>query len=34
MKEQFFNLVSVWECEKPELKKMRFKKESHLTLTS
>ena len=27
MKEQFFNLVSVWECEKPELKKMRFKKE-------
>ena len=22
-----FNLVSVWECEKPELKKMRFKKE-------
>ena len=27
MKEQKFNLVSVWECEKPELKKMRFKKE-------
>ena len=27
MKKQFFNLVSVWECEKPELKKMRFKKE-------
>ena len=27
MKEQDFNLVSVWECEKPELKKMRFKKE-------
>ena len=27
MKEQFFNLVSVLECEKPELKKMRFKKE-------
>ena len=27
MKEQFFKLVSVWECEKPELKKMRFKKE-------
>ena len=27
MKEQMFNLVSVWECEKPELKKMRFKKE-------
>ena len=27
MKEQLFNLVSVWECEKPELKKMRFKKE-------
>ena len=27
MKEQMFNLVSAWECEKPELKKMRFKKE-------
>ena len=27
MKEQMFNLVSVWECEKPELKKKRFKKE-------
>ena len=27
MKEQNFKLVSVWECEKPELKKMRFKKE-------
>ena len=27
MKEQRFKLVSVWECEKPELKKMRFKKE-------
>ena len=27
MKEQEFKLVSVWECEKPELKKMRFKKE-------
>ena len=27
MKEQGFNLISVWECEKPELKKMRFKKE-------
>ena len=27
MKEQGFKLVSVWECEKPELKKMRFKKE-------
>ena len=27
MKEQKFNLISVWECEKPELKKMRFKKE-------
>ena len=27
MKEQKFKLVSVWECEKPELKKMRFKKE-------
>ena len=27
MEEQLFNLVSVWECEKPELKKMRFKKE-------
>ena len=27
MKKQDFNLVSVWECEKPELKKMRFKKE-------
>ena len=27
MKEQWFKLVSVWECEKPELKKMRFKKE-------
>ena len=26
MKEQEFNLISVWECEKPELKKMRFKK--------
>ena len=27
MKEQWFKIVSVWECEKPELKKMRFKKE-------
>ena len=27
IKEQGFKLVSVWECEKPELKKMRFKKE-------
>ena len=27
MKEQGLKLVSVWECEKPELKKMRFKKE-------
>ena len=27
MKEQGFKFVSVWECEKPELKKMRFKKE-------
>ena len=27
MKEQEFNLISVWECEKPELKKMRFKNE-------
>ena len=27
MKEQKFKIVSVWECEKPELKKMRFKKE-------
>ena len=27
MKEQVFKLISVWECEKPELKKMRFKKE-------
>ena len=27
MKEQLFKLVSVWECEKPLLKKMRFKKE-------
>ena len=27
MKEQGFKIVSVWECEKPELKKMRFKKE-------
>ena len=27
MKEQNFKLVSVWECEKPELKRMRFKKE-------
>ena len=27
MKEQEFNLISVWECAKPELKKMRFKKE-------
>ena len=27
MKKQEFNLISVWECEKPELKKMRFKKE-------
>ena len=27
MKEQEFNLISVWECEKPELKKRRFKKE-------
>ena len=27
MKEQGFKLISVWECEKPELKNMRFKKE-------
>ena len=27
MKEQRLKIVSVWECEKPELKKMRFKKE-------
>ena len=27
MKEQVFKLISVWECEKPELKKMRFKNE-------
>ena len=27
MKENFSRFVSVWECEKPELKKMRFKKE-------
>ena len=27
MKEQHLKIVSVWECEKPELKKMRFKKE-------
>ena len=27
MKEQGFKIFSVWECEKPELKKMRFKKE-------
>ena len=27
MKEQGFKLISVWESEKPELKKMRFKKE-------
>ena len=27
IKEQEFNIVSVWECEEPELKKMRFKKE-------
>ena len=27
MKEQCLKIVSVWECEKPELKKMRFKKE-------
>ena len=27
MKEQKFKVVSVWECKKPELKKMRFKKE-------
>ena len=26
MKEQHLKIVSVWECEKPELKKMRFKK--------
>ena len=34
MKEQEFNIVSAWECEKPELKKMRFKKEfiPYLTL--
>ena len=25
MKEQKYKIVSVWECEKPELKKMRFK---------
>ena len=25
--EKFLKIVSVWECEKPELKKMRFKKE-------
>ena len=30
MKEQNFKLVSVWECEKPELKKMKFKKEFRL----
>ena len=27
MKEKHLKIVSVWECEKPELKKMRFKKE-------
>ena len=27
MKEQRLKIVSVWECEKPELKKVRFKKE-------
>ena len=27
MEEQGFKIVSVWECEKPELKKMRLKKE-------
>ena len=27
MKEQHLKIISVWECEKPELKKMRFKKE-------
>ena len=27
MEEQGFKIVSVWECEKPELKKMRFKRE-------
>ena len=27
MKGKKFKLISVWECEKPELKKMRFKKE-------
>ena len=27
MKEQCLKILSVWECEKPELKKMRFKKE-------
>ena len=27
MKKQRLKIVSVWECEKPELKKMRFKKE-------
>ena len=27
MEDQGFKIVSVWECEKPELKKMRFKKE-------
>ena len=27
MEEQGFKIVSIWECEKPELKKMRFKKE-------
>ena len=26
MKKQRLKIVSVWECEKPELKKMRFKK--------
>ena len=26
MKEQHLKIISVWECEKPELKKMRFKK--------
>ena len=34
MKEQGFKIVSVWECEKPELKKKRFVKNSGLTLTS
>ena len=34
MQKKHLKIVSVWECEKPELKKMRFKKNSGLTLTS